>query len=508
MPLANPWLGESMPDRRLERIDLEERIHNLLSSQNMCVLATSGPRGPLATPVRFFALDFALMFTASPRSPKMRNIEVLRTRWIVLDTATIRNPPRTARTGSHWATKESRLSPSNSRWAPRFRLESSGGGVQVTLFGDARRLAGGEEVGGVCVVGAAGELEEVGVDGVQAVGVRAAAVVEQRVDQLQGGQRAAGLGNGNGAIERHDRSGGDALEHLVELLDLRPVGRLGGGASSWTAAMAAWSWYGPTGPTGRAASTSSMPSAIWSRFHSARSCSASGMKDPSVPMRAHAAGIGEQHQGEQAGHLAVVGERPVQLARQADGLGAERRDGQAAPGRRGVCPSVKTRYSTWATAATRAGISVTGGRPNGSATSSSRALARTMRCAMVDSGTRNERAICAVVRPATARSVSATCDGRLSDGWQHSSITASVSSRSTDASSGPTVLRSVRRSASGHALLAPGAGVVGAQPIDEPARRHPDQPGLRIVGHSLGGPLASGGDERLLQRVLGGVEWP
>ena len=75
MPLANPWLGESMPDRHLERIDLEERIHNLLASQNMCVLATSGPRGPLATPVRFFALDFALMFTASPRSPKMRNIE-------------------------------------------------------------------------------------------------------------------------------------------------------------------------------------------------------------------------------------------------------------------------------------------------------------------------------------------------------------------------------------------------------------------------------------------------
>jgi nitroimidazol reductase NimA-like FMN-containing flavoprotein (pyridoxamine 5'-phosphate oxidase superfamily) len=63
-----------MPDRRLDRTDLEERIRNLLSSQNMCVLATGGPQGPLATPVRFFALDFALMFTASPRSPKMRNI--------------------------------------------------------------------------------------------------------------------------------------------------------------------------------------------------------------------------------------------------------------------------------------------------------------------------------------------------------------------------------------------------------------------------------------------------
>ena len=75
MPLANPRLGEPMPDRPLDRLDLEERIHNLLSTQNMCVLATSGPRGLLATPIRFFALDFAAMFTASPRSPKMRNIE-------------------------------------------------------------------------------------------------------------------------------------------------------------------------------------------------------------------------------------------------------------------------------------------------------------------------------------------------------------------------------------------------------------------------------------------------
>ena len=194
----------------------------------------------------------------------------------------------------------------------------------------------------------------------------------------------------------------------------------------------------------------------------------------------------------------------MQLARQADGLGAERRSRSGGPPVVAAWPSVKTRYSTWATAATRAGISVTGGTAKGSATSSSRTLARTMRCAMVDSGTRNERAICAVVRPATARKVSATCDGLLSDGWQHNSITASVSSRSTDASSGPTV--PIARPRVGHALLAPGAGAVGAQPVDEPARRHPNQPGLRVVGRSLGGPLASGGDERLLQGVLREVE--
>ncbi|MEV1333758.1 pyridoxamine 5'-phosphate oxidase family protein [Micromonospora costi] len=74
MPVTNPWLAGPAPRKRLDRHHLEERILNLLSSQNMCVLATSGPDGPLATPVRYFHLDFALMFTAYGASPKMRNI--------------------------------------------------------------------------------------------------------------------------------------------------------------------------------------------------------------------------------------------------------------------------------------------------------------------------------------------------------------------------------------------------------------------------------------------------
>jgi nitroimidazol reductase NimA-like FMN-containing flavoprotein (pyridoxamine 5'-phosphate oxidase superfamily) len=74
MPLTNPWLAGSGPTRVLPPDRLEERIRNLLSSQNMCVLATGGPDGPVATPVRYYSLDLAVMFTASPRSPKMRNI--------------------------------------------------------------------------------------------------------------------------------------------------------------------------------------------------------------------------------------------------------------------------------------------------------------------------------------------------------------------------------------------------------------------------------------------------
>ncbi|MEM9467264.1 MAG: pyridoxamine 5'-phosphate oxidase family protein [Actinomycetota bacterium] len=74
MPLTNPWLSGATPTGTLDRATLEDRILNLLSSTNMGVLATAGDDGPLATPVRFFSLGFAVMFTASPRSPKMRNI--------------------------------------------------------------------------------------------------------------------------------------------------------------------------------------------------------------------------------------------------------------------------------------------------------------------------------------------------------------------------------------------------------------------------------------------------
>ncbi len=74
MPVTNPWLAGPPPTRALDRDRLEERILNLLSVQNMCVLATCGPDGPLATLVRYYHLDFTLLFMAAATSPKMRNI--------------------------------------------------------------------------------------------------------------------------------------------------------------------------------------------------------------------------------------------------------------------------------------------------------------------------------------------------------------------------------------------------------------------------------------------------
>ena len=57
-------------------------------------------------------------------------------------------------------------------------------------------------------------------------------------------------------------------------------------------------------------------------------------------------------------------------------------------------------------------------------------FARLIRCAIVASGTRNALAISAVVRPPTARSVSAIADAGDSAGWQHMNSSTSVSSGS------------------------------------------------------------------------------
>src|SRR5215510_11248134 len=56
------------------------------------------------------------------------------------------------------------------------------------------------------------------------------------------------------------------------------------------------------------------------------------------------------------------------------------------------------------------------------------AFARTIRCAMVGTGTRNARAISSVDNPPSVRSVSATCASVASAGWQHVKIRRSLSS--------------------------------------------------------------------------------
>lgn len=75
MPLTNPWLAGPNPTRTLPREQLEERILNLMSSQNMAVVATVNADGsPGATPVRYFSLGFEIIYSSWNASVKSRNL--------------------------------------------------------------------------------------------------------------------------------------------------------------------------------------------------------------------------------------------------------------------------------------------------------------------------------------------------------------------------------------------------------------------------------------------------
>ena len=201
-------------------------------------------------------------------------------------------------------------------------------------------------------------------------------------------------------------------------------------ASSWTAAIAACSWYGPAAPRGSAASSSAVPSAICSRSHLARSCSASGISDPSGPSAGGPPRVGQQHQRQQAGHLAVLRQQPVQPAGEPDRLPDSAGPVSSSPSLvRVALVEDQVQHVQHGAAAARSAP------PRPGCSKSDPAwlivcLARLIRWAMVASGTPNAAAICAVDRPPTARRVSAIWLGDDSAGWQQPNSRASESSRS------------------------------------------------------------------------------
>ena len=133
-----------------------------------------------------------------------------------------------------------------------------------------------------------------------------------------------------------------------------------------------------------------------------------------------------------------------------------------------------------------------------------RCLARLIRWAIVASGTRKARAISAVVRPPTARRVSASWRRRATaPGWQHRNSRVSVSSSlRRGSSSGRRRDELVGGTCAAVGVLAAAPRLVAAQLVGQPAGRDRDQPAPRVVGHALGRPLDGGGEQRLLHRVL------
>lgn len=75
MAPSHPWLAGPAPDVDLPRDLLEERILNLLASQNLAVVATVDRHGaPVATPVRYGSVGVEVVWSSWNASGKSRNL--------------------------------------------------------------------------------------------------------------------------------------------------------------------------------------------------------------------------------------------------------------------------------------------------------------------------------------------------------------------------------------------------------------------------------------------------
>ncbi len=107
--------------------------------------------------------------------------------------------------------------------------------------------------------------------------------------------------------------------------------------------MAAWIWNGPGWLRRRQARTSAWPSAMSVRSHSGAVLV--GEADHRAVGRGagRAAGLGEQHQGEQADRLGLVGHELDEHPAEADRLARQVGPGRATSPEVAVWPSVKIR---------------------------------------------------------------------------------------------------------------------------------------------------------------------
>ena len=75
MSTAYPWVEPPWPQAELPREQLEDRIQQLLGSTNMCVLATCGSNGPIASPIEYWSDGLELYMLPDPGTPKLKAMQ-------------------------------------------------------------------------------------------------------------------------------------------------------------------------------------------------------------------------------------------------------------------------------------------------------------------------------------------------------------------------------------------------------------------------------------------------
>ena len=165
-----------------------------------------------------------------------------------------------------------------------------------------------------------------------------------------------------------------------------------------------------------------MPSAIWPASQSERSCSSRVTRLPLASVRAAAAGVVQQHQREHAVRLGLVGHQHGEHPRQADGFPCQ-------PGLPRVPVALVEQEIEHVQDGRQAlGQQVRGRHAERDARVRDLLLGPEQALAHGALGSRNARAISAVLMPARLRSVSATWASRFSDGWQQVNMSSRRSS--------------------------------------------------------------------------------
>jgi hypothetical protein len=167
---------------------------------------------------------------------------------------------------------------------------------------------------------------------------------------------------------------------------------------------------------------------------------------------------------------------------------------------------VKITYSTLRTPPSRCPRSSDGASSNGTPAAAIVFFARVIRACTVGTGTRNARAISALARPPTTRSVKATRASGDSTGWQATNISARMSSSTRSRSHGRSCDRPRAATARARRTLGELAGEQGvplvacraaAEAVDGAPPRGRQQPTHRVARRTLARP----GDQRLRHRL-------
>ncbi len=76
MSFTYPWVeGPPWPDKEMPREQLEDRIERLLAETNICVLATIGKAGPIASPIEYYADGLDVYVLPDPGTPKLKAMQ-------------------------------------------------------------------------------------------------------------------------------------------------------------------------------------------------------------------------------------------------------------------------------------------------------------------------------------------------------------------------------------------------------------------------------------------------